>query len=682
MKAALLIGVLTVCWVQPLAARQVLLIGQDGQISWTGRVEGAEGISTIRPEHRSFLNPNVTEIGHAPADLIEFDSADFLGSILPRRVGAEQNLATEALERGGSLRAPTVFDLTALQLQVIFEDMLAAEPTGQAFERKEDDISGTQLILDLGARFGVNRLRFFPRNTVFSSPGTPFQNDFLKNFEVEINDGLVLTSSGNPIWETYTVLNNNSDPITQVPINPPRYIRFIRLRATSAIPFEIEKLQVFGEGFFPTARYISPIIDMGSPANWGLIRTLQQQVGTADLADMQLRTRSGHDPSPLAYTRKQVGLQDAPEIPSSASDPGEPLLRREYLKLPERGRQGDDWERGSVRDDLANWSPWTSPYSLEDLAAGTQILSPGPSRYFQFRVEFQSQHLEASHIVEQIGLEFSSPPLADALIGEIFPREVPAAADVPFAYAVRAVMESDHAQGFNSFEVFTPSRVSRVERIAIIDASGQPVLDHAFAVTDGVTAEGEVAITAIDDQRFAVRFPAINQHDAVLKIHFVSRVLAFSTRFGGRALLLAEDAFQGITPGDAAFLAEGDVPTESGTTVLSRAVNEGSLIGRFALGSNVLTPNGDGVNDVLDVRFEVLAVIGQARIAIELWDVGGRRVRRLFDAEGQNGVYDAVHWDGTDERGQRVAPGIYLVRLKVAGDARSGQTVRPVCVAY
>ena len=682
MKAVLLIGVLMAYWVQPLAARQVLLIGQDGQISWTGRVEGAEGISTIRPEHRSFLDPNVTEIGHAPADLIEFDSADFPGSILPRRVGAEQNLATEVLERGGSLRAPTVFDLTSLQLQVIFEDLLAAEPTGQAFERKEDDILGTQLILDLGARFGVNRLRFFPRNTVFPSPGTPFQNDFLKNFEVEINDGLVLTSSGNPIWETYTVLNNNSDPITQVPIEPPRYIRFIRLRATSAIPFELEKLQVFGEGFFPTARYISPIIDMGSPANWGLIRTLQQQVGAADRADMQLRTRSGHDPSPLAYTRKQVGLQDAPEIPLSASNLGEPLLRREYLKLPERGRQGDDWERGSVRDDLANWSPWTSPYPLEDLAAGTQILSPGPSRYFQFRVEFQSQHLEASHIIEQIGLEFSAPPLADALIGEIFPREVPAAADVPFAYAVRAVMESDHAQGFNSFEVFTPSRVSRVERIEVMDASGQPVLDHAFAVSDGVTAEGEVAITAIDDQRFAVRFPVINQHDAVLKIHFVSRVLAFSTRFGGRALLLAEDAFQGITPGDAAFLAEGDVPTESGTTVLSRAVNQGSLIGRFALGSKVLTPNGDGVNDVLDMRFEVLAVIGKARIAIDLWDLGRRRVRRLFDAEGQNGVYDAVHWDGTDERGQRVAPGIYLVRLEVAGDARSGQTVRPVCVAY
>lgn len=682
MGGALLAVGLVACFVSALEAKEILLIGQDGQISWTGRVQGAEGISTIRPEHRSFLDPNVTEIGHAPADLIEFDSADFPGSILPRQVGAEQNLATEALERGGSLRTPTVFDLTALQLQVIFEDMLAAEPTGQAFERKEDDILGTQLILDLGARFGVNRLRFFPRNTIFPAPGNPFQNDFLKNFEVEINDGLVLTSSGNPIWETHSVRSDNSDPITQVLIEPPRYIRFIRLRATSAIPFEIEKLQVFGEGFFPTARYISPIIDMGSPANWGLIRTLQQQVGAADLADMQLRTRSGHDPTPLAYTRKQVALQDAPEISLSVENPGEPLLRREYLKLPERGRQGDDWERGSVRDDLANWSPWTSPYSLEELAAGTQILSPGPSRYFQFRVEFHSQHLQASHILQQLALEFSAPPLADALIGEIFPREVPAAADVPFAYAVRAVMESDHVQGFNSFEVFTPSRVSRVERLEIINASGQQVLDHAFAVADGVTSEGEVAITAIDDQRFAVRFPAIDQHDAVLKIHFVSRVLAFSTRFGGRALLLAEDAFQGITPGDAALLAEGDVATESGTTVLSRAVNEGSLIGHFALSSDVLTPNGDGVNDVLDVSFEVLAVIGQARIVLGLWDLGGRPVRRLFDAEGQNGAYDAVHWDGTDEQGQRVAPGIYLVRLEVQGDARSGQTVRPLGVAY
>ena len=144
---ALLIAVLAATSVRDLGAREVLLIGQDGQISWAGRVTDVEGISTIRPEHRSFLEPDITEIGNAPADLIEFNSADYVESILPRRVGAEQNLAAEALERGGSLRAPTVFDLNSLQLQVIFEDMLAEDPTGQAFERKEDDILGTQLLV-------------------------------------------------------------------------------------------------------------------------------------------------------------------------------------------------------------------------------------------------------------------------------------------------------------------------------------------------------------------------------------------------------------------------------------------------------------------------------------------------------------------------------------------------------
>ena len=688
-------------------AREVLLIGQEGQISWTGRVSGAEGISTISPEYRSPLEPNVTELGNAPADLIEFfsSSSSFKGSLLPRQVGPEQNLGAEVLDRGGSLRAPTVFDLTELQMSVIFEDMLAESPTGQAFERKETDVLGTQLILDLGARFGVNKIRFFPRNTRFPSPGTPFHNDFLKNFELEINDGLVLTSSGNPIWETYEVRDDNEEQETEIKVVPPRYIRFIRLRATSAIPFEIEKFQVFGEGFFPTARYISPIIDMGSRANWGLIRiepavavvvdtvgSLEELEGDADKVDMQIRTmqirtRSGKDDNPLAYTRRQVGKPDAEEIATSVDNLGQPLERREYLNLPISGRQSDPWERGSVRDDRQNWSPWTSPYPLEGLAEGTQILSPGPSQYFQFSVDFKSDDLEASHVLHQIALEFSAPPLADELVGEIYPREVPAAKDIEFVYAVRTVVRSPDVQNFDSFIVPTPGRAGSIKRIEIVGADGAHQLDHTFVVQDAVTDEGDVAVTAIDDGSFTVRFPPISEHGTLLKIHFVSRVLAFSTRFPGRALLLEEDGFQGVTSGDAGVLGEGDFANESGITVLSRSVTRGTLLGNFSFDRNVLTPNGDRVNDELGMSFEILAVIGAARITVDVYDLSGRRVRRLFDVEGQNGVYDAsslpgLNWDGTDDQGARVAPGLYLVKVEVDGDARTGQTLRPIGVAY
>ena len=253
-------------------------------------------------------------------------------------------------------------------------------------------------MLDLGARFGVNQIRFFPRNTVFPSPSTPFQEDFLKNFELQVNDGQVLTEAGNPIWEVFAVRTNNTDPVATTEIDPPRFLRFIRLRATSSIPFEVEKFQVFGEGFFPTVQYISPIIDMGSPANWGRLRWLEETVGQASAVQMHIRTHSGSDPSPFAYTRKRVGRQDAEEIAFSVDDLDQPLLRDEYLDLPAKGGPSDVWERGPVRDDLANWSPWTSPY---DPIAGTSsegalVLSPGPRRYFQFRVDFQSDDLESA----------------------------------------------------------------------------------------------------------------------------------------------------------------------------------------------------------------------------------------------------------------------------------------------
>ena len=166
----------------------------------------------------------------------------------------------------------------------------------------------------------------------------PFQEDFLKNFELQVNDGQVLTEAGNPIWESFAVRTNNTDPIATIEIDPPRFLRFIRLRATSSIPFEVEKFQVFGEGFFPTVQYISPLIDMGTPANWGRLRWLEETVGQASAVQMNIRTRSGNDTSPFAYTRKRVGRQDAEEIAFSVDNPDQPLLRDEYLDLAGQGR--------------------------------------------------------------------------------------------------------------------------------------------------------------------------------------------------------------------------------------------------------------------------------------------------------------------------------------------------------
>ena len=95
---------------------------------------------------------------------------------------------------------------------------------------------------------------------------------------------------------------------------------------------------------------------------------------------MEIRTRTGGDITPFVYTRKQVGRRDAEEIATSPANSLDPLTRKEYVKLPIRGVVGkDDFERGSVRDDVENWSPWSAPY--DPVAGtdeeGTEITSPG-----------------------------------------------------------------------------------------------------------------------------------------------------------------------------------------------------------------------------------------------------------------------------------------------------------------
>jgi flagellar hook assembly protein FlgD len=83
---------------------------------------------------------------------------------------------------------------------------------------------------------------------------------------------------------------------------------------------------------------------------------------------------------------------------------------------------------------------------------------------------------------------------------------------------------------------------------------------------------------------------------------------------------------------------------------------------------------------------EVLAVDG-GQIAVNIYDLGGRRVRRLFNIKGQSGVYSSenltqLRWDGTDDQGENVAPGLYLIQLNIEGDARASASTRTVGVAY
>jgi hypothetical protein len=77
---------------------------------------------------------------------------------------------------------------------------------------------------------------------------------------------------------------------------------------------------------------------------------------------------------------------------------------------------------------------------------------------------------------------------------------------------------------------------------------------------------------------------------------------------------------------------------------------------RLALHQNAPNP----FNPVTEIRFELP---GESFATLSIYDVEGRLVRRLLDGIRPAGL-SAVVWDGTNERGERVASGIYLYRLR------------------
>jgi flagellar hook assembly protein FlgD len=56
----------------------------------------------------------------------------------------------------------------------------------------------------------------------------------------------------------------------------------------------------------------------------------------------------------------------------------------------------------------------------------------------------------------------------------------------------------------------------------------------------------------------------------------------------------------------------------------------------------------------------------ESHVLLEVYDVGGRRVRTLVGNVMCPGSYTSV-WDGTDEAGRPLPPGIYFFRFHAGG---------------
>ena len=151
------------------------------------------------------------------------------------------------------------------------------------------------MILDFGVPVGVRRVQFYPRNTVVATPATPFHNDFLRGYEVWLNQ----FPSGQPDVLIQREAQNE-ESVVNVEV-PPQYARFVKIKSLADVPFEIDEVEVYGTGFLQQSLYLSNIIDLGDRATVGFVEWIEDIVGHADFSDLEVRVRTGTDPTPLVY---------------------------------------------------------------------------------------------------------------------------------------------------------------------------------------------------------------------------------------------------------------------------------------------------------------------------------------------------------------------------------------------
>ncbi|MGY8823215.1 MAG: discoidin domain-containing protein, partial [Candidatus Latescibacterota bacterium] len=236
-------------WLIAQPARTFVL--GDGARPWASGGRGTDPIFVLNARKAEFEQTN------APGGTIDFDLNP--GWIAPLRFDESENIAARVL-LSGKVTAPTSGRGLELQLEgtVNGDHEVAFERKPTLFE-PQVTTRGIWLILDFGSPIGITRVRFYPRNTVVETPTAPFHNDFLRGYEVWINEEFDSFDTPDALMARDT---RNEEPIVDLSI-PAQYARYIKIKSLADQPFEIDEVEVYGTGFLRQGLYYTDIIDLG-----------------------------------------------------------------------------------------------------------------------------------------------------------------------------------------------------------------------------------------------------------------------------------------------------------------------------------------------------------------------------------------------------------------------------------
>lgn len=585
---------------------------------------------------------------------LDFDE----GRIAPVLLDPDRNISLDVLALGGApFGAKHVRTENEFHLRVVDGDPTTAFEEADVRELIEHPFIG----IDLGGLLPVKRVVFYP---------TPDGQDrFVEDFKIYLFGGdpsLLFSPLGNVRnYDLVASVEDNRSPRVEVAI-PTRLAHTVMVvignphsRERTIRPWEVAELEIYGEGYAPAATYTSRILDLGGVSILGEVRWRERKDPGASV---EIRSRSGADEDPVRYWR----LTGRGEERSYRDGRGRPLTREEYEGLVLT-------EQGGTSHDADNWSFWSAPYSGEEAA---DFASPGPNRYLQFQVGFENSGFTGGEMAH-LEFEVTSPPVARQVVGEVSPPLATAGRETAFVFAFRPDFTADPEgaeSGFDRFDLSTPGELTGVDSVRV-NGDLVPCETWIDGSTDPVACAD--ASVPVPGARVALGLPRMETTDSgkVVEVFFRARVFRFGTVFDGVVSDSGRpgEVGQAVTAGDATFALDSNR--------LSVGMElSGSLLQQVGTSSPVVTPNGDGVNDEVSFQYTLLQLAGAQVVTVDVYDLGGRLVRRVYEGLEASGRRERL-WDGRGDRGL-LPPGVYLYRVQVDADSRRAEAGGVINVAY
>ena len=597
--------------------------------------------------------------------LIEFGG----GSISPVFAPPDLNLTPTIRERGGSIRSssqfvmenePQIDSMIDRDPATVYDGSSGLTPFGGSSSYPMNaagrEIKYKVLIFDLGAPYNVSRIlfgtresraqdRFIPELTLGTTAGDPLKPGFIRTTLSEFKSGvsprLLSAVSAHILFDVLYEDFENTKPSFDLEVG--QAVQSI-VFAAPIDRWEIAEFEIYGGGYVPNSGYISDTIDLGGPA---IVEEISWVGELAPGARVAISARSGADEDPNLYWRNTF----KGDRRSRFSADGTELTRSDYATLA-------GGERAGITPDKKNWEFWTAP---PDFGAGsTELAATVPVRFAQFKADFSSSN-DAGGRLNFVQFEVTQPPIANQVIGEIVPAETQIGETTPFTYKILPTL-SEADSGFDSIEITTPIMPAGIDEVRI----GSRALDA-----------DEFQVEPYNGRFTVLHIPFVDLQSAseVIEIDLRAVVFQVTTVFGGRVFdsTRPHEVRQRVAPGDVDPLVEG-----RGLTVTTRRVAHGSI---HRLTVSAITPNGDGINEQLEVEYDLVNLAGRVPVAVEVYALTGRKVADLNADEGAGGRF-ATTWDGRSSVGELMPPGLYMVRLTVEADFITDAAVALVPLVY